>query len=260
MTLIRQVYRLLALVLFVFLGVTLTLLVSPPGKNAPPGPLHIKLRQWWFKKVTRIFGLRLTIKGKELPEAALWVANHISWMDIPVIGSTGNVSFLSKAEIRQWPVIGWLAEKSGTLFIDRGGKNASQNASEKISERIIEGHSVLIFPEATTTDGRDVKRFHPRLFAAAIDHELSVQPVSIRYLDKEGQRHPRAAFVDQEAFIPNLLKILGDPWITAEVTLLPKIEAHRLVKRNQLAELARNQIREEWHLLESTSNNALSPR
>ena len=243
MKFVRQVYRILAIVLFVFLGVVLTLLVSPPGKKTPPGTLHVKLRQWWFKQAARIFGLRLKIKGKEHPGAALWVANHISWLDIPVIGGTGNVGFLSKAEIRKWPVIGWLAEKSGTLFIDRGGKNASQNASEKISARIIEGHSVLIFPEATTTDGSDVKRFHPRLFAAAIDHELSVQPVSIRYLNKEGQRHPKAAFIDQETFIPNLLKILGDPWITAEVTLLPIISSKDFSTRNQLADPARDQIR-----------------
>ncbi len=243
MKLIRQIYRFLAIVLFVFLGVVLTLLISPPGLKTPPGALHIKLRQWWFRQATRIFGLRLKINGKEHPGASLWVANHISWLDIPVIGGTGNVGFLSKAEIRKWPVIGWLAEKSGTLFIDRGGKNASQNASEKIAARIIEGHSVLIFPEATTTDGSDVKRFYPRLFAAAVDHGLSVQPVSIRYLNKEGQRHPKAAFINQETFIPNLLKILGDPWITAEVTLLPIIASKDFSTRNELANPARDQIR-----------------
>ena len=244
MRFIRQTYRFLAIVIFVVLGVILTLLVSPPGIKPPPRPLHSKLRQWWFKQATRIFGLRLIVKGKEQPRAALWVANHISWLDIPVIGGAGNVGFLSKAEIRRWPVIGWLAEKSGTLFIDRGRKNASQNAAEKISERIISGHSVLIFPEATTTDGSDVKRFHPRLFAAALDHGLSVQPVSIRYLDKDGQRHSKAAFVDRETFIPNLLKIVGDPWITAEITLLPIIESQHFTKRNQLGDYAHDQIRE----------------
>ncbi len=241
---IRQIYRFLAIVLFLLLGVVLTLLVSPPWKKTLPGKLHITLRQWWFKQATRIFGLHLNVKGEAPPEASLWVANHISWMDIPVIGSTGNVCFLSKAEIRQWPVIGWLAEKSGTLFIERGGKNASQIAADKISERIIAGHSVLIFPEATTTNGRDVKRFHPRLFAAAINHEIHVQPVSIRYLNKDGQHHPIAAFIHQESFIPNLLKILGDPWITVEVTLLPTIASRHSTKRDQLAELARGQIRE----------------
>lgn len=232
------------IVVFLFIGVALTLLVSPPWKKTPLGTLHIQLRQWWFKQATSIFGIRLKIKGKEHPEAALWVANHISWLDIPVIGSAGNVGFLSKAEIRKWPIIGWLAEKSGTLFIERGAQKASQNASEKISSRIAEGYSVLIFPEATTTDGSDVKHFHPRLFAAAIDHELSVQPVSIRYLDEKGQRHPKVAFIDEEGFIPNLLKILGEPRITAEITLLPIVETQHLAKRNQLAELARNQIRE----------------
>jgi 1-acyl-sn-glycerol-3-phosphate acyltransferase len=230
------------MVLFVLLGVTLTLLVSPPWKDGQPGALHKTLRQWWFKQACRIIGLRLRIIGKESPKPALWVANHISWLDIPLIGGSGNVGFLSKAEIRQWPVIGWLAKKSGTLFIDRGGKNASQKASEKISQRIVGGGNVLIFPEATTTDGQEVKRFHPRLFASAIDYGLNIQPVAIRYLDKKGQRHLKTPFIDHEAFIPNLLRIVGEPWIAAEVTFLPIIEPKGFSQRRQLAELAQKRI------------------
>ena len=243
MKIIRQIYRLFALVLLVLLGTVLTILISPPGKNGPPGALHIDLRRWWLKQATRVIGLRMKVLGEEHPGAALWVANHISWLDIPVIGAAGKVGFLSKAEIRQWPVIGWLAEKSGTLFIDRGGKNASQDATEKISGQVLGGRNVLVFPEATTTDGSDVKRFHPRLFAAAIDHKLCVQPVSIRYLDKQGQRHTRAPFINNESFMPNLLTILGEPSIVAEVTFLPALVSGDFSARRQLADLAHSQIR-----------------
>jgi 1-acyl-sn-glycerol-3-phosphate acyltransferase len=239
----RRIYRLFALVLFVLLAVLLTVIVSPPGINTPPGALHKKLRQWWLKTATRIIGIHLSVSGNQNVGAALWVANHISWLDIPVIGGAGHVEFLSKSEIRQWPVIGWLAKKSGTLFINRGRKNASQNASQKISERIIEGRSVLVFPEATTTDGSDVKRFHARLFAPVLDHQLSMQPIAIRYLDKHGKRHPQAAFINGDTFIPSLLRILGEPRITAEVIFLPALSAENFSERKALASAAQTQIK-----------------
>lgn len=240
---LRRIYRLIALLLFVLLGVVLTMLVSPPGKSGPPGALHTRLRQWWMKLATRIIGLRLRVAGKEHSGAALWVANHVSWLDIPVIGGSGNIEFLSKAEIRQWPVIGWLAEKSGTLFIHRGGKNASQNAAGKISQRILGGRNVLVFPEATTTDGCDVRRFHARLFAPVIDHKLDVQPISIRYLDHQNRRHSKAPFIDNERFLPNLMTILGEPSITVEVTFLPVLPSTGFSARKPLADQAHAQIR-----------------
>ena len=147
---------------------------STRKKNSPINKKQKVIRQWWLKMVVNIVGLRLQINGEKPDdnESALWVSNHVSWLDIPVIGSEG-VAFLSKAEVRKWPVIGWLGEKGGTVFIQRGGHNASQLASTKIAEKINTGDNILVFPEATTTDGEDVKRFHARIFAPAIDHELA---------------------------------------------------------------------------------------
>jgi 1-acyl-sn-glycerol-3-phosphate acyltransferase len=98
----------------------------------------------------------------------LWVSNHVSWTDIPLLGMLTPLSFLSKAEVRHWPVAGWLAEKAGTLFIRGGGDG--QRLREQISGQLEQRQPLLIFPEGTTTDGRSLRTFHGRLLAGAIDH------------------------------------------------------------------------------------------
>ena len=239
---IRITVRILSLVLFSLYAMVVMALYSDSSKGI--NAKQKKFRQWWFSKVVSISGLKLTIKGSypENNETALWVSNHVSWLDIPVIGSAG-VAFLSKAEIRKWPVIGWLGEKGGTVFIQRGGKNASQIASETIAKNINTGDSVLVFPEATTTDGTDVKQFHARIFAPALDHHLRVQPIAIRYLDENGNCHPNVIWGD-ESFLSNLLQVIGETNIYVELNFLPSIDAECFTERKPLANLAYEKIRE----------------
>ncbi len=193
------------------------------------------IRQGWLRTVISIVGLKITVKGDtKHDQPALWVANHISWLDIPVIGSEG-ATFLSKSEVRQWPVIGWLGKKSGTVFIKRGGKNASKNASQQIAETIRGGDSVLIFPEGTTSDGTGMKRFHARIFAPAIDHHLPVQPIAIHYFDAQGNTHQNTHWGD-ESFMRNLMGILGGEAILAELTFLPVVAGSKFSERRRIAE------------------------
>ncbi len=224
-------------------GLLLMGLFSKRNKNGLISQKQKNIRQWWLRKVVKIVGLKLEVIG-EVPkdsDSSLWVANHISWLDIPVIGSEG-VAFLSKAEVRKWPVIGWLGEKGGTVYIQRGGNGASALASKRIADKINAGDSVLVFPEATTTDGKDIKRFHARIFAPALDHELQVQPIAIRYLDKNGDHHPNISWSD-ESFLSNLINILGEPVINVELTFLPLLIADNYTERKHLANDAYDQIR-----------------
>ena len=236
-------------ILLASLSVTGLVLMGVFARKAKPsdaGKISVNqksIRQWWLKKVVRIVGLRLEVVGKKpaQQDSALWVSNHVSWLDIPVVGSEG-VAFLSKAEIRQWPVIGWLGEKGGTVFIKRGGKDASEIASKKIAQKIHSDDSVLVFPEATTTDGKDLKRFHARIFAPAIDHGLPIQPIALRYLDAAGNYHPNVAWGD-ESFMRNLVTILGESTIHVELTFLPVIKAKDFSERKHLSNQAYEQIR-----------------
>ncbi len=149
------------------------------------------------------------------------VANHISWLDIALLGGVANPRFLSKQEVRQWPVIGWLAEKSGTLFITRGKAGAAAQASATILQALQSGRSVLLFPEGTTTTGNDVRTFHARLLAPAFDANVPVQPVAVRYPGKDGLTHPLVPYVDQQSLWDNLKSVLAEPGIQAEIHFLP---------------------------------------
>ncbi|RMF12956.1 MAG: 1-acyl-sn-glycerol-3-phosphate acyltransferase [Gammaproteobacteria bacterium] len=164
----------------------------------------------WLKGLLRVLDVRVHALGR-LPEveSALIVANHISWLDIPVLGASRPLHFLSKIEVRQWPVIGWLAARAGTLFIRRGGGQV-QAIRQAIQRQLSRGRTVVIFPEGTTTRGDDVRRFHPRLFQAAVDAGQPVIPVTLHYR-REGVIDSLAPFVGEDDFFTHLMRLLLAP-------------------------------------------------
>ncbi len=248
MSIVRITYKVILLSSLALLAVPVMLTLSIGSDKSVPNSRQKAYRTKWQKRVVQVIGLNLTVRGNdkknmtESKQAALWVANHISWMDIAVLGSQG-VGFLSKAEIRRWPVIGWLGEKSGTVFIERGGKNASQKAAAAIANKINEGDSILVFPEGTTSSGEEVRRFHARIFAPALDHQLLVQPIVLQYLDDHGRVHPKSAWNDQN-FFSNLLGVLAQKQIHVVLTYLPMIDATEFNERRHIAKSIENQIRE----------------
>jgi len=186
------------------------------------------LTRWWYRRLCRILGLRLVVTG-DLAPGVLLVANHVSWLDIPVLGAQGDLCFLSKAEIRAWPLIGWMAEILGTLFINRGAHQA-RGLAEQIAARARYGQVVVIFPEATTSDGSWLRPFHPRLFAAAQDSGAALQPVAIRYGEPD-RRDPIAPFIDDDRPWPHLKRVLQHPGIRVEVRFLPLLPSQGLDRK-----------------------------
>ena len=160
----------------------------------------------------------------ELPKRPmLWVSNHVSWTDIPLLGMLLPLSFLSKAEVRHWPVAGWLAEKAGTLFIRRGGGD-SQRLREQISAQLGDARPLLIFPEGTTTDGRQLRTFHGRLLAGAIDQGVAVQPVAIEYL-RNGEADLVAPFIGDDDLVSHLMRLFAEPRAEVCIHLLQPISS-----------------------------------
>ncbi len=242
---VRRFYRFTLLVLHIGLGVLLTLAHAWERPNGPaPTPRFRKVRQWWLGKIAHICGLDVTHHGQPINTPALWVSNHISWLDIAVLGGSAPVGFLSKSEVRSWPVVGWLATRAGTLYIERGGLNAATQASASMAAHLRDGHSVVLFAEGTTTDGRTVRRFHPRLFAPAMEHGLAVQPVALRYLDAQGNAHPLVPYINEQSILDNLWDVLGERGVRVEVTFLPAITNHDGQQRKRLAEVTQLAIRE----------------
>lgn len=235
---LRRLIRLALLSLHLLAGVVEALILD----HDTAAPAFLAARQRWHARACRILGLKIRVTGRPPSLPSFHVANHISWLDIPVLGALSPVTFLSKSDVRQWPVIGWFAVRAGTLFIERGGKDASSSAATRIASVLDEGVSVVVFPEGTTSDGSDVHRFHPRLFAVAVQTGRPIQPVAVRYLDKTGRPHPTAPFIGDDRFPAHLWRLLGEESVRVKVTYCPPIETTGAGERRGLAEAARDCI------------------
>ncbi|WP_407276712.1 lysophospholipid acyltransferase family protein [Halothiobacillus sp. DCM-1] len=178
--------------------------------------------QRWLAAVPGLIGVEVRHNNPPPSESggALWVANHISWLDIPLLGGLApGVVFLAKEEIRRWPIIGALATGAGTQYLQRG--RGSEAAYQAITAGLASGKRVVIFPEGTTTRGDQVRRFHPRLFQAVLDHPAPIQPIAIRYQDASGSPARSAAYIDDDSFLGSLWRVLTARQLVAEVVFLP---------------------------------------
>lgn len=154
---------------------------------------------------------------------ALWASNHISWLDIPTIGSIIPTFFLSKAEIGQWPVVGWLARTANTLFINRGSGDAD-NVSRQMADFLAKGFSVVFFPEATTTDGTGIKRIHGKLLQSAIDSGVQIQPIVLCYVDENGNLDQAIPYFGDIHFFDSVKRVLDNRPAKAYVLPLEPID------------------------------------
>ena len=203
---------------------------------------RIDIDDWsrrWLKRLMRIMGIRFVVHGTPLAGGKMIVCNHVSWIDIPLVGAALTSRFVAKSEIQHWPVIGFIARAIGTLFIRRG-TGGSKPLLEKLKPHLDHGGSVVIFPEGTTTNGRKVLPFHPRLFQAALDCQAAVQPVALRYgLTTTGE--DVAPFIGDDTLFAHVLRMLKSPGLTAELfycePLLPGDYSNR-VTMAQAAEAA----------------------
>ncbi|MGH8504723.1 MAG: lysophospholipid acyltransferase family protein [Stenotrophobium sp.] len=174
-----------------------------------------RLMSGWCRGTLRILGIRVSIVGRPHDGARLTVANHVSWLDIMLIGACEPTRFVAKSEIRNWPVAGWLATATGAFYIRRG-KGGARALLGTLTPWLAAGGAVTVFPEGTTTDGTGVRDFHPRLFAAAIAAAVPVQPVAIRYGLGAGGRKV-APFIGDDDLFSHVLRILREPALAAEV-------------------------------------------
>jgi 1-acyl-sn-glycerol-3-phosphate acyltransferase len=204
-----------------------------------------KLIQDWLHRSAEIIGIDIQVHGTAIHSPAFVVANHISWLDIVIISSVLPVSFLSKAEIRRWPVIGMLAAKAGTLFIHRGAKHGAEEAVELVKVKLKANHSIASFPEAKTTDGSSVQLFHARLFAAAIDTKTPVQPVALCYPPNENlpqtSINPLVPYVEGPNLVKHAFRIMCAKRTIAEVTFCEAIEIKDQLRKD-LAQSSRDAI------------------
>lgn len=240
---LRLYLRLLRLLAVISLGTLLAAAITPLERLVRHDlmPTRQRLTRWFLARLAAALPFRLQVLGELPRQPMLWVSNHVSWTDIPLLGMLTPLSFLSKAEVRTWPVAGWLAHKAGTLFIRRGSGDSGL-LNQQLGRHLQQGRNLLIFPEGTTTDGLDLRTFHGRLLSSAIDSGVSVQPVAIRYR-RDGEPCSVAPFIGDDDMLSHLLRLLGSDLSEVQIQLLTPIASTDL-NRNGLARAAQQSIRE----------------
>ena len=218
---LRFAWRAALLCVHVAYGLLLALAIR---LNAAQRVRAERLAQQWSTRLLRILGLRLRVHGVPIDGGGLIVANHVSWLDIPVLSACLPTRFVSKSEVRQWPVAGWLADAAGTFYIRRG-KGGSRPLLNRMAPYLGGGGVAVVFPEGTTTTGQEVLSFHPRLFAAAIESRTSVQAVALRY--GRGDRGAELApFVGDDDLVSHLLRLLRNAsGLSVELHFCPRVAA-----------------------------------
>lgn len=159
------------------------------------------LVQEWAQGFLARAGVALQIQGQPvMPGPVMLVANHQSWLDIPSLHAGGYGRFISKGEIARWPVVGRLAAAAGTLFIQRGSRRGTQRTVQAMAQALAQGDRLVVFPEGTVGNGRDLLAFHGNTLQAAIDADVAVQPVALMFVDaRSGQPSylPCEAYLDE---------------------------------------------------------------
>ncbi|MDP3125114.1 MAG: lysophospholipid acyltransferase family protein [Thiobacillus sp.] len=211
---LRRVIRTSLLLLHLVLGVTLAALVFPLCRTA----LRDRIIMAWARQLLRVLGIRLQAgPPPALPNGALLVCNHVSWLDIYLIYAARRVHFVSKAEVRAWPVAGWLAHKTGTLFIERGRRADTKRINAEMRLLLQSGAWVAVFPEGTTSDGRGLRRFLPSLLQPAVELNCPIVPAALRYRTLAGEYSAAPAYIDDLSMWQSLMKIVSEPGIFAEL-------------------------------------------
>jgi len=240
---IRLIYRLPMLLLLLLLLPPTVLAQTSVFRSSEPGKRSIReiTLNAWSALACATFGLTREVHGAFVPGAQLIVANHISWLDIMLLHSVSPMGFVAKAEIEKWPIAGWIAVFGDTVFHRRGSHDSSSGVASVMAERLQQDCKVAIFAEGGILPGDGVKRFHARMFAAALDTNSPVQPVMIRYR-QDGRHYADMTFLAGENFVGNFFRLLMQRGCTAQLCVLPLIYPAGLQRRD-LASAAENAVR-----------------
>lgn len=240
---LRYLWRVPLLLAHVLLGLLLTTLVANPltGRRGVIGVrAWAPLVHWWSRSMLRLFGFRLRAFGTPVADPVLFVANHVSWLDIETVHARRAASFVAKSEIARWPLVGWLAAQAGTIFHKRGDTDSLQTVMGVMRTRLAAGHSVAVFPEGGTGRGDRLRPFHARIFQVAVDTGVPIQPVALIY-GRDGCMDLSVPFRPGEKFFPNALRLLGQRPLDAEIHFLEPLTPNSDGRR-QLADIARARI------------------
>lgn len=236
-----SIIRLAHVALVILVGVLLSVLVFPVCSKFGKHGLRLRLllSSFWYAWGSYALGVRLKVTGIAMKSGGIFACNHISWLDVVVVGGYLPLNFIAKSEVASWPVLGFLAKQSGTLFIRRDERKQARIIMEKLVWLLKQNEGIALFPEGTTTRGETVLDFHSGLFQSCVLTGQPVQPVAIRYLNETKQMAP---FVGDDDFISSLKRLLPLKTIEMEIHFCEPIQTKNL-SRQVIANSACEMIR-----------------
>lgn len=238
---LRASLRLPLIVLMLLAGLFVAKTVIPwagPASSSRYRKIRNPCVRTWCRIVCRILKLEIQRHGIPESKANLWVSNHISWLDILALATEHDLVFVAKHEVSTWPLMGSIFSGIGTLFIRRGDREATQEMARTMQNHLEAGIPLMLFPEATTTDGSEVRRFGSKLLEPAIESQSHLQPLALRY---EGASKEIAPFVGDDTFVEHLLRVLTLKEIRLIISYGAAIGPENLPKE-QLAQSLRQSV------------------
>lgn len=240
--------------------VTATLLLAPLQWFAIrlDWRLQRSLPYRFHRFLCRLLGIRVTVVGEPLKNGGLIAANHVSWLDIPVLSSVVPLSFIAKNEVRRWPFFGTQARLQRTVFVRRERAKALEDR-DTIRKRLMQGDTLVLFPEGTSSDGNRVLPFKSALFSAAElsigngagrhERHAPVQPVSVAYTGLYGvpmgrENRPFFAWYGDMDLVPHLWEAFKKGPIDVVVELHPPLTIDDAGGRKKLAARAEAAVRQ----------------
>ena len=193
-----------------------TLYLHFPGLSEEQREMRV---QAWSLQFLALWGIHLRVQGQPVAAGpALLVANHISWLDILVIHAARYCRFVSKSDIRDWPMVGTLATAAGTLYIERSRRKDALRMVRDMAQALQEGDVLAVFPEGTTSDGLNLLPFHANLIESAVAAQAPVQPLALRFVDaRTGEPTLAPCYIGDDTLIASVWRTLTAPPIVAVV-------------------------------------------
>ena len=216
---LRAFWRVLSLLSHIAHGLWVVAVRFPA---LPLDQQHVRVKVWSQQLLARM-GVDLRVVGQPpVTGPVMLVANHISWLDIPVMHAARHCRFVSKSDVKGWPLVGTLATAAGTLYIERSSRRDALRMVQTMQEALERGEVLAVFPEGTTGDGREMLPFHANLIQAAVAAQAPVQPVALRFVDKaSGSTSFAPSYIGDETLVGSIWRTLCAPPIEAVVHFGP---------------------------------------
>ena len=235
-----KVYRTLRILIHTVAGLILAAFFLPLVQKRTKSHLI----KWWCNGLLGAFNIQVKPFG-QLPsnkaQGVLFVANHVSWSDIHALNSIIALRFISKSDIKNWPVFGYLATQANTLFIDRNKSQTVGKIVEICSASLRSGDNLCFFPEGTTSDGQQVLPFKSSFIQAAIDANALIWPVAIRYVNADDRLNTQMAYAGNTTMLQSIVAMLNVKRPIVELHFLEPIAIYSRARR-QLTQIAYDAI------------------